>query len=84
MNPRLELYRSGGSLVVRRIFGKAGRRTVVIDRALRARQAAVRMAGAGADVATIARTLHRSRAFVRRAVAKKIGPYPTFLLPKLD
>lgn len=79
MNPRLELYCSGGSLVVRHIFGKGGRRTVVIDRALRARQAAARLAGAGADVAAIARTLHRSRAFVRRAV-KKVGQSPTFCL----
>jgi hypothetical protein len=43
---------------------------VVVDVALRARQAAREMAAAGHDVATIARTLHRPRAFVRAAIKK--------------
>lgn len=70
MNPRLELYRSGSALVINTVYGKKGRRAVVVDAALRARQAAREMAAAGHDVETIARTLHRPRAFIRMAIKK--------------
>lgn len=64
MNPRLEIYRRGGGLIVRTIYLPGGRRAYVLDPYRRARAAATALLRRGVGAGAIARSLRRSKGFV--------------------
>lgn len=47
MNPRWEVFRTGGAMIARTIYLRGGRRVVVVDRAKMARGAVRQLAKAG-------------------------------------
>lgn len=72
MNPRLELYRRGGGLIVRTIYCKGGRRAFVIDPDRRAKAAARALIRAGGADRVIAHTIGRTEDFVRAVRANML------------
>lgn len=73
MNPRLELYRQGGGLIVATVYGKRGRRAVVLDPDRRAKAAARAQIRAGGMDTAVAHRIGRTVDFVRRARASMPG-----------
>ena len=66
MNPRLELYRQGGGLIIATVYARRGRRAVVIDPDRRAKAAARALLKLGGRDEAIAHKIGRTAAFVRR------------------
>lgn len=73
MNPRLELYRRGGGLIVRTIYCKAGRRAFVLDPDRRAKAAARALIRAGRKDTDVAHAIGRTLGFVRLVRAAMPG-----------
>lgn len=73
MNPRLELYRQGGGLIIRAVYGKRGRRAVVLDPDRRAKAAARALIGAGVGDYAAAHALGRTVDFVRGVRSRMPG-----------
>jgi hypothetical protein len=73
MNPRLELYRRGGGLIVRTLYLKKGRRAFVLDPDRRAKAAARALLAAGRREADVAHAIGRTVAFVRLVRAAMPG-----------
>lgn len=65
MNPRLELYRSGGGLIVRTIYARRGKRAFVLDPDRRAKAAARALIRSGVGDYAAAHALGRTVDFVR-------------------
>ncbi len=73
MNPRLELYRQGGGLIVATVYGKRGRRDVVLDPDRRAKAAARALIRSGVGDYAAAHALGRTVDFVRGVRSRMLG-----------
>jgi hypothetical protein len=73
MNPRLELYRRGGGLIVRTIYIKGGRRAFVLDPDRRARAAVAALLRQGLKETEVAHSLGRTVDFVRLVRSRMPG-----------
>lgn len=71
MNPRLELYRQGGGLIVRTVTSKRGKRVAVLDPARRAKAAAAQLLDAGMKPQAVAYALGVTLDLVKMAARKK-------------
>lgn len=73
MNSSLELYRQGGGMIIATIYGKRGRRAVVLDPDRRAKAAARALIASGVGDYAAAHALGRTVDFVRGVRSRMPG-----------